>query len=108
MKLKNPDLRTSFKFCPNVDRTRFIHSRRLQVLCNYCKETDSFYYSIYAYTFELDYLPLLLYFDTLEEAFACVDKICTLYPRIETDSDNYYDDFYLYPEYNEEDVKNDQ
>ncbi len=98
MKLKNPYLYTSFYIVRDSER---IHVNALKVICDYSNITEKFYYHVYFRSFENGIFSLGNTFFTAEEAFTVADKICSLYPPIESDLDcNHFDD---YPEFKGED-----
>lgn len=103
IKLKNPDLNTSFYFIIDGEK---VHVFTIDVHCRISSEGNISYF-LYGCTFEDEDIPFpepLFCFHSPEEAFMMADKICCAYPRIESDIDSYH--FEDYPEFDMEVFKN--
>lgn len=103
IKLKNPDLNTSFYFI--IDDLKS-HVFTIDVHCRISSEGNISYY-LYGFSFENQEIPFpepLYCFHSPEEAFMMADKICCAYPRIESDIDSFH--FEDYPEFDKEVFKN--
>ncbi len=99
MKLKNPDLRTSFYFIRNRKKHYVF---KLLVFCDYDETYDKFFYHLRCASVGRT-LSLGMCFDTPEEAFISADRICSAYPPIESDNGSYH--LEDYPEFCEEDIE---
>ena len=100
MKINNPDLSTSFY----IDRkgNRF-HIFRLYIICYLNNIDGRITYHLYGWAYEDDMFPLIMCFDTPENAFETADRICSAYPPIKSDLEGSNLD--EYPEFHEEKFK---
>lgn len=81
---------------------QLVHVFCLQITCT-CT-FGQFRYNVEGVSFE-GYNPLIvLPFSTVEEAFALADKICSAYPRIESNIDSFH--LENYPKFDMEVFKN--
>lgn len=97
MKLKNPDLYTSF-YLTRENKTYHVFS--LRVVCSFCNVDGKIFYHLYGFSFEDDDIHLGLCFPTPEEAFTIADRICSAYPPIKSDIDSSH--LEEYPEFHKE------
>lgn len=105
MKLKNPDLRTSFFLIHNCKR---FHIFTFEVICGLTSE-GTFHFYLYGVSYEGENIPLpmpMFIFESPEEAFTMADIICSSYPHIKFDLDSFHQPIEDYPEFDMEVFKN--